>query len=119
MKKKKKKFIRPRLRAKLSFDEGFAEMPLYSIKAFTSEKEKGIDMIELIKTNFNINGGDMDLAFKKKMEEWQEEAMKPTELSIEARRTQVKIKWTRDENGNLISPFSNKAKELREKESQS
>jgi len=114
MKRKKKKFVRQRLRAKLTFDEGFAEDPLYSIKAFTNEKDKGINMIELIKNNFNINGEDVDLAFKKKMAEWQEEAMKPTEVTAEIRR--VQIKWTRDEKGNFISPFSKKAKELREKE---
>lgn len=110
MSKKKRKFIKPRLRAKLSIDEGFAENPIYSIKAFTTEKDKGIDMIELIKSNFNINAKDMDLAFKKKMEEWQQEAMKPTQVSIEVRKAQ--IKWTRDEDGNFISPFSKKAKDL-------
>lgn len=108
--KKKKNFVRPRLRAKLSFDEGYAENPVYSIKGFTTEKEKGIDMIELIKNNFHINGEDEKLAFKKKMEEWQQDLNKPDDHTKEAEKNLTKVKWTKDERGNIISPFSVKNK---------
>jgi len=109
--KKKKNLVKLRLRAKLSFDEGYAENPIYSIKAFTNEKNRGIDMIELIKNNFHINKEDINLAFKKKMEEWQEDFQKPTIYSKEVEKTLKKIEWTRDEKGNIISPFSIKKKQ--------
>jgi len=101
--KKSKNIVKQRLRAKLSFDEGYAENPIYSLKAFTNEKDRGIDMIELIKNQFQINNEDIDLAFRNKMEEWEEDFQKPTNRLIE---------WTRDEKGNIISPFSVKNKNI-------
>ena len=101
-----KKFIQKpnhlrKLRVKLSFDDGFAENPLYSIKAFTNEKFKGISMIELIEDNFKITKEDRDLAYKKKMEEWQEDF---------ENTGKQKNKFTRDEKGNFASPFRSKKK---------
>ena len=60
-KKTKKDKYQPmnKLKARLSFDDGFAESPLYSIKAFTNEKDKGISMIELIQDNFSISSLDV------------------------------------------------------------
>ncbi len=98
---------RSRLRAKLSFDEGFAENPIYSIKATTGEKEKGINMLELIENNFNISAYDRIEATKKKLKELDADAMTPTEVGpgIE----QEKIKFSRDSEGNFCSPFSKNA----------
>ncbi len=112
--KKERNNIRNNLRARLSFDEGFAENPLYSIRAFTNEKDKGIDMIDLVKTNFSICEEDIRRHMENKMKEWQKDSMKPTEYpkGSEPKR----IVWKRDERGNIISPFS---KEAQKKDSQS
>lgn len=96
------------LRVKLSFDEGFAERPIYVIKGRTTEKQKGINMIDLIKQNFNIS----ELDVKKQLEEYNKDAMIPTEYH--GAYMTKKIKWTTDSEGNKISPFSaniNKQKE--------
>ena len=94
-----------RLRWKLSADEGFAERPIYTIKAFNTEKDKGIDMVELLENNFSISEKDKQ---EKKQREIQE-----TKNEIDKRKDFIKaiqepVKWTRDEEGNIISPFSNK-----------
>lgn len=96
------------LRAKLSFDEGFAEEPIYTIKGYTSEKIKGIDMMELIQDNFNISDKDRKKAFREKLKELNEDAMKPTKLTPEL--TKHQIKWTRDKKGNIVIPQSPYAK---------
>ena len=90
------------MRAKLSFDEGFAENPIYSIKAKVSEKDKGVSMIHLIKQNFGIS----EEFFKRKMNEMHIAAMNPTEYP----KFTTPVKWTRDEKGNIISPFRSKRK---------
>lgn len=97
--------IKNRLRIKLSADDGFAERPLYSMKAFNTEKSKGIDMAEFIFNNFNISQKDMEEKRQKEIEE--------TRTEIDKRRDFIKqiekpIKWTRDEKGNIKSPFSKK-----------
>ena len=108
MKPVKKYLPKSRLRAKLSFDEGFAERPIYVIKAHAGEKEKGINMLELIETNFNICDQDRIEAVKKKLKELNEEAMTPTVLPKDLRDKQVK--FTKDEEGNIVSPFRSKKK---------
>ena len=108
MKVQKKYIPRSRLRAKLSFDEGFAERPIYVIKANTQEKQKGINMLELIETNFNINKEDRLDATKKKLEELNIEAMTPTLVSKEVEKNQAR--FTRDEKGNIVSPFKSEKK---------
>lgn len=113
---KKHKFrrnhVKPRLRAKLTFDQGFAENPVYSIKGFTNEKEKGIGMIKLIKNNFSINGQDIDESTNREVEEWNKEALK-SKLGEKNKEWGEKpsIKWTRDEKGNIKSPFATKKEE--------
>jgi phage repressor protein C with HTH and peptisase S24 domain len=97
-----------KLRARLSFDEGFAEKPVYTVKAFTTEKDKGIRMIELIRDNFNINKFEMNKLFRQRMEKLNEDAMTPT--TYKAFSKTKPIKWTRDERGNLASPFRSKKK---------
>lgn len=91
-----------KLKARLSFDEGYTERPIYSIKASTTEKEKGIDMIELILTNFNITIREVGEYIKKKR------ISLVNEMKALA-KTSPTINWTRDEHGNIASPFrSNK-----------
>ncbi len=109
-KKAKKLGYKPKniLRARLSFNDGFAERPLYSIKANTNEKNKGINMVELIKDNFNITQSDIkefqQIQFNELSSDFEELEKKMVDRK--------KIKWERDERGNIISPFGNKAKEL-------
>ena len=104
--------FRARLRAKLSFDDGFAERPLYSIKAFTNEKGKGINMIDLIRDNFDVSNLDLKEYQKDKFTELTRDFEELEEEKI----TRTPIKWTRDEKGQIISPFGNKAKELKKLE---
>ncbi len=97
-----------RLRAKLRIDEGFAENPLHSIRAFTSEKDKGHLMIDLIENYFSISEEERKVAFRKKMDEFNKDAMTPTVFPKELQKHQ--IKFTRDEKGNIVSPFRSKRK---------
>ena len=106
--KKEFKYKNARLRARLSFDDGYTEKPLYSIKAFTNEKGRGISMIELIQDNFNINSLDIKEFQQEKFNQLTED-FEVLEKNIKAREP---IKWTRDERGEIMSPFGNKAKEL-------
>lgn len=92
-----------RLKARLSFDEGYAEKPVYSIKGWVSEKQKGLDMMELIENNFNITLMDREEDMKNKQKEFLEE-MK--DLSTGEKEVSPRDKWTRDEKGNLVSPWS-------------
>lgn len=88
------------MRVKLVIDEGFAERPIYKIKAFSTEKDKGIMMLEIIEDTFKISNKDKDDYFKKKLSELNADAMTPTIVNgIE------QVKWTRDAKGNIISPF--------------
>jgi hypothetical protein len=98
------------LRAKLSFDDGFAESPIYSIKGMTTEKNKGINMLELIEDHFKISKEDRKKAFVAKMSEINALAIQPTEQPKGFKHK--KIEWTRDEKGEIISPFKSKNKDL-------
>ncbi len=103
--KKNKKFIGSRdLRAKLSFDQGWAEKPIYVIKASTNEKSKGVSMIELIKQNFGLS----DLEIKERLKILNEEAMTPTVVAKPF--SQKVIKLERDSKGNIVSPFKSNRK---------
>ena len=104
--RRRKPFSSGRTRAKLSFDDGFAERPFYAIKAFTTEKHKGMDMLDLIIQNFGISEKEMKEAFRIKMEEFNYDAMQPT-IAPKGFK-QEEIKFTRDEKGNIISPFKTK-----------
>lgn len=101
-------FTNGRLRVKLIFDDGFAERPIYSIKAFTNEKNKGIFMVELIGANFNLSSKDLAESLERKLAEWDEDSMEPTKFSKGWEKEQVK--FTRDEKGNIVSPFRSKKK---------
>ena len=78
--------------AKLVFyDWGWADNIIYKLKGKVTEKGKGLDMIQKIKEFFNINGGEVEEHEKK-----------------EQKKEIDRIKWTRDEKGNIISPFDRK-----------
>jgi len=88
------------MRAKLSFDEGFAERPIYTIKGFVTEKEKGVNMIELIRDNFGICDEDMRKVIRERLEEYNKNFFTPIE---KMRKSVAKpVEWKRDERGNII-----------------
>jgi len=91
------------MRVKLIVDQGFAERPVYSIKATTNEKEKGINMIELTSNIFSISNKDMMEAVDRKLKEWDLDSRQPTII-----KGTPQVKWTRDERGNIVSPFKKK-----------
>lgn len=103
----KKKFYAKRiLSVNLSFNDGYREEPIYTIKGNTSEKEKGFNMINLIRDNFNLTEAMMDYYTKKIREE----------ITAEMNGYEYKTHgFTRDENGSIISPFASKPGSLRDK----
>ncbi len=107
--RKRQNFRREGLRAKLSFDDWFAEDPLYVIKATTNEKKKGLKMLELIENNFNISKKDREDFITNRLRELNEDAMTPTKLPKSMGDRQVK--FIRDlETGQIVSPFKSKRK---------
>lgn len=103
--KSNKEYRSSKLRASLNFNDGYAERPIYSIKAITSEKEKGLDMIDLIMDNFNIISNEIEKHRKIIQAQILQEM---NHLNNEIISPPLKLK--RDENGNLVSPFASKKK---------
>lgn len=97
MRKKNKKIIKnANLTAKLTFfDWGWADNVVFSLKAKVSEKYKGLLMIERLKLFFGITNKEIVSNEKERIEE---------EVN-EVKKKRSKINWTRDEKGNIISPF--------------
>ena len=91
--KKKAETRKSYITAKLVFfDWGWADNIIYKIKGKETEKDKGLTMIQKIKELFGIRNNEI---------ESYEVKVRVDELD--------KIKWTRDEKGNIVSPFrSNK-----------
>ncbi len=90
--KNKKQIKKAVVTAKLTFfDWGWADNIIYKHKARVNEKEKGIQMISKIKEFFGITNKDI-----KDSEE--------ITITHEIER----IEWTRDEKGNIVSPFRSK-----------
>ncbi len=88
----KKQIRKSLLTAKLTFfDWGWADNIIYSKKARVNEKKEGIKMISQIKQFFGITNNDI-----KENEE------------ITIRHEIQRIEWTRDNEGNIISPFGTK-----------
>ena len=91
---------------KLSANDGYAERPIYSSRAVCpGEKSKAIDMIFMLRDNFEISQKDEIEKRRKEIEE--------TKVEMDKRKDFIKavnkpIKWTRDEKGNIISPFPHK-----------
>lgn len=103
--KSNKTYRSSRLNARLSFNDGYAESPIYSIKAVTSEKGKGFDMIDLIMDNFNIISNEIiehrrivKAQILEEMNHLSNKIMFPP------------IKLNRDNKGNLVSPFATNKK---------
>ncbi|HEC37451.1 hypothetical protein LCGC14_0476560 [marine sediment metagenome] len=95
MNKNLKKINRkPHLTAKLTFfDWGWADNIVFKLKARVSEKNKGLVMIERIKTFFSITDDEIQDNDKRELDKEIEEIKRE------------RIKWTRDEKGNIVSPF--------------
>lgn len=103
--KSNKSYRSSKLKANLSFNDGYAERPLYSIKATTSEKEKGLDMIDLIMDNFNIITKEIELHRRIVRAQILEEMN-----YLNRKILSPPIKLNRDESGNLVSPFATNRK---------
>ncbi len=87
----RKSFLTAKL---LVYDWGWADEIIYKLKAKTTEKLKGVVMVEKIKEIFGINESDLH---------------KHQEKEIEMQRQiQTPVEWTRDEKGNIVSPFKKK-----------
>ncbi len=89
----------------------FSEVDIYprvfdSTKANITEKKKGMIMIEKIENRFSISKQQMD-EFRNELEYYNEDAMTPTFKE----QAEKPVEWTRDEKGNIISPFDKKVKE--------
>ncbi len=106
MTKQKKINRKPFITAKLIlFDWGWRDNILYSSVAKSNEKSKGLAMVERLKNLFNINHHD-EKQFREKMIEMHTKAFTPTEYS----KGKEPIRWTRNERGQIISPFDKKIK---------
>ncbi len=93
--------------ASLNFSE-YTPFPkhLYGIKALIQDKDKGINMIQTIMERFYISDFDIE-DWRRQMKEKEKENFK--EMEEDAKKWNGnKIDWTRDEKGNIISPFKSK-----------
>ena len=90
-----------------AFEENKREKPHYKAEAHQNEKEKGIGMISYLKNLFGVGSSD-----ERKFER-QEQIRQRRENSKEIEEKR-KIRWTRDEKGNIQSPFF-KPKEMKDK----
>ncbi|KKN59069.1 hypothetical protein LCGC14_0546240 [marine sediment metagenome] len=90
--KVKKQIRKGFLTAKLTFfDWGWADNVIYRVIGKTNEKDKGLLMIDKIKQFFGIRNNDIEDSETKRIKD-------------EIKR----INWTRDEKGQIISPFDKK-----------
>ncbi len=103
----KKEYRRNKLRARLSFDEGLVERPIYSIKAETTEKRKGLAMVQLIFNNFNLT---LDNYIQYIEEEQRKLIEEINGMERKPFSPPTIPKLHRDEKGNLASPFRTKKK---------
>lgn len=106
---KKKKFNRSGRQAdiaQLTFHGWFGDL-MDRIKAKTTEKEKGIMMLDKIENQFNISEVDRK-SFRKELKEREEKEF--DEMREQAKERKDKDPFTRDEQGNIVSPFASKKK---------
>ncbi len=93
MKKQRKERKKSSVTAKLIFyDYGWREKVIYRFQSSCTSKKNGFMMLEAIRNYFGITDSDE----------------KNNKLTIE--REVTPIKWTRDEGGNIVSPFSKNLK---------
>lgn len=105
---KKRKFNRSGRQAdvaQLTFHGWFGDL-MDRIKAKTTEKEKGIMMLDKIESHFNINDFDRE-KFRKEMREREEREFREMKEQAEIDKGKP---FKRDEYGNIISPFASKRK---------
>ena len=92
-----------------AFETSKREYPIYKIKAYSSEKDKGNMMVQSLKSLFDISDRDEQNHFKREVEEQKK-------LITRKNFGSTKIEWTRDEGGKIISPFSAKLKKKKEED---
>ncbi len=111
MKKIKKINMKGHVTAKLTFfDLGWRDNIIYSVKAKSEEKNKGLMMLEKLRNFFNFSKKDEE-DFRKKMIEMQIKAFTPTKYFEQLKPLK---KFERDEKGQIISPFTKKKDEQKE-----
>ena len=91
--------------AQLTFHGWFGDL-IDRIKAKTTEKEKGMMMLEKIENQFGISESDK-VIFRKEMQEREEREWEEMERQAEVMKDKP---FKRDEHGNIISPFASKKK---------
>lgn len=80
-------------------------------RAPTGDKVKGVLMIDKIEDRFNLSPEEI-IRMK---EEIREKSLKELEEMEKLHKT-PKLKFVRDERGNIVSPFNPRYKELKEKQ---
>lgn len=88
--------------ARLDFHDYFGRM-YDRTRAKTTEKDKGILMLQKLEERFNISKDDRD-KFLKKLHEEELKEVEEIREQMRKRKSQV-VQWTRDEDGKIISPF--------------
>lgn len=101
MDNKKNFYGKSKLQFSLTFHQGWAERPVYSTKGNTSEKQKGVHMLDLITNNFNLSLEEIDM-YRKKI---RHELMMDLD---DMKNHQDKKPFSKDEYGNFISPFASR-----------
>lgn len=91
--------------AQLTFHGWFGDL-IDRIRAKTTEKEKGMMMLEKIENQFSISKPDREI-FRKEMQEREKKEFAEMEKQAEAMKDKP---FKRDEHGNFISPFALKRK---------
>ncbi len=81
---------------------------LYGLKATLSEKKKAFLMLDKIQSDFNISDWDI-MGWRKEILEKEREDYNNMEKEV---KEEKKNGFTRDAQGNIISPFSSKRKVL-------
>lgn len=84
--------------ATLTFHGWFGNL-IDRIKAKTTEKDKGMQMVDLIEKRFSLNLGDMEI--------WRKDNLENERKELEELQSKP---FQRDQFGNIISPFVNKKK---------
>lgn len=95
--------------ARLDFHDWWGNL-IDRIKGKVTQKNKGLEMLEKIEGSFSISEFDRK-EYKRKMMEWQHDAFTPTEIPKSIKLEQAK--FSRDEDGNITSPFTKYGKEER------
>ena len=107
MNNKKKKFNRSGRMAEIAqlvFHDWFGNL-IDRVRSKTTEKEKGLLMMDLIEKRFSISDFDKE-KWRKEMIIREEEDFE--EMKKQAHERKFRDPFTRDERGDIISPFRSK-----------